>query len=199
LAIEPAKFSAQNPFNWNDENDIVIFEKYGDLESDYEYINFNFAKLNENEIKVLSVINSNEKASIEEISKATKIDSTEVAQILKSLDSSNQIKWGAKAINITDIGRGAINDIGGLDKLVLRYKYAVSPEAQPLIGESRKFCQKLEGMTKIYSREDIDAMSAALGYDVWKRRGGWYHDPVTEVNLPHCRHEWKQVIVRKKS
>jgi len=40
-------------------------------------------------------------------------------------------------------------------------------------------------------------MSAELGYDVWKRRGGWYHNPTLDVNTPQCRHIWVQQLLRR--
>ena len=35
--------------------------------------------------------------------------------------------------------------------------------------------------------------------DVWTYKGGWYHDPARDVNVPQCRHYWSQVIVKRKS
>lgn len=190
---QPSTFSKENQF---DESEIEIFAQFGELESDYELLTFAFAELSEKEIKVMSAINSNEKATVEEIGKATRIDTTEVEKILKKLDSSGKIKWTNKAIKITDLGKKSAKD---LDTLVMRYKYQVSPEAAPLKTSSRPFCQKLMDLGRVYSREDIDLLSAKLGYDVWQKRGGWYHDPVKDVNLPHCRHEWRQVILRRKN
>lgn len=189
------QFSEQNPFGWDYEKALIEFAACGESESDYEDVSLNFADLTAKEIKVMSIINSNEKATVEEISKATKIETKEVQEILKKLDEAGKIKWGNTAIKITELGKKAAPDLG---KIVLRYKYAVSPEARPLKTQSRDFCKKLMELGKVYSREDIDTMSARLGYDVWKMRGGWYHDPVKDVNLPHCRHEWKQVLMRKK-
>jgi hypothetical protein len=40
---------------------------------------------------------------------------------------------------------------------------------------------------KIYSRSDIETMSARLGYSVWDRCGG-----------DDCRHRWVSVVVTKK-
>jgi len=43
-------------------------------------------------------------------------------------------------------------------------------------------------------------MSALLGYDVWKRRGGWYTIPDSSpaVHRPSCRHIWASKVVRRK-
>lgn len=184
---------------WND-NDIEVFARFGEPESDYEYLKFSFADLNEKEVKIMSAVNSNEKATVAEISEATKIDVSEVEKILESLDAKNKINWTDNKISITDAGRGAIEDVGGFDNLVLKYKYALDPDAPKLRpgGQSRPFCKKLTELGRLYTREDIDKMSAILNYNVWLRRGGWYHDPEKDVNLPHCRHEWQQVVVRRK-
>lgn len=184
---------------WN-ESDIEIFAQFGEPESDYEYLKFSFAELNEKEVKIMTAINSNEKVTVDQISQATKIDTSEVETILESLDAKNKIKWTGNKIRITDAGRNDINKVGGFDNLALKYKYALAPEAPDLKpgGKSRPFCIKLMELSRLYTREDIDKLSTILGYDVWRRRGGWYHNPETDVNEPHCRHTWRQVVVRKK-
>ena len=57
---------------------------------------------------------------------------------------------------------------------------------------------------RYFSREDIDKISQELGdlygipdYDAFTRRGGWYHDPKKDVNLPYCRHIWNQELVKR--
>ena len=64
-------------------------------------------------------------------------------------------------------------------------------------GELRAYFNTSNWDCNIYSREDINAMSSQLGYDVWKRRGGWYHNPTLDVNTPQCRHVWKQELLRR--
>jgi len=61
---------------------------------------------------------------------------------------------------------------------------------------SRPFCVALLDANKIYSRSDIEMMSARLGYSVWDRRGGWWNDNGTISES--CRHEWKTNIVTRK-
>ncbi len=68
--------------------------------------------------------------------------------------------------------------------------------------DSRDFCKKLmkesdkrKASGKLWTRADIEKMSAEVGYDVWSMRGGWYRLPGTEVSIPYCRHIWKQHIV----
>jgi len=64
---------------------------------------------------------------------------------------------------------------------------------------NRPFCARLLELNRVYTREDINTLSERLGYNVWMRRGGWYHNPDTGVNTPYCRHTWRQVIVKRKS
>ena len=53
--------------------------------------------------------------------------------------------------------------------------------------ESRPFCKMLISLGRVYSRSDIETMSARLGYSVWDRCGG-----------DGCRHRWVSVVVTKK-
>lgn len=57
---------------------------------------------------------------------------------------------------------------------------------------SRAFCKKLIALDKLYSRADIESVSARLGYSVFDRGGGWWGDS------PSCRHTWMSNIVIKK-
>jgi hypothetical protein len=57
---------------------------------------------------------------------------------------------------------------------------------------SREFCRKLISLDKLYSRADIENISARLGYSVFDRGGGWWGDS------PSCRHTWMSNIVIKK-
>lgn len=185
---------------WSD-NDLSVFAKFGAHESEFEEVKLTF-ELTTKEKRVLAVVNSDEKATLKDISTATKIGEEEVIKILKTLQDSGKINWTQNAIKITDIGRGEIADTE-LPKLELRYKYDLDPDALPLQpgGESREFCVRMLKMEKLYTRDEIDQMSAILGYSVWLRRGGWYTVPNTDppLHIPHCRHEWKQRIVRRKS
>jgi len=185
---------------WSD-NDLSVFAKFGADESEFEEVKLTF-ELTTKEKRVLAVVNSDEKATLKDISTATKIGEEEVIKILKTLQDSGKINWTNNAIKITDIGRGEIADTE-LPKLELRYKYDLDPDALPLQpgGKSREFCLRMVDMGKLYTREEIDQMSAILGYSVWLRRGGWYTVPESEppLHIPHCRHEWKQRIVRRKS
>jgi len=63
---------------------------------------------------------------------------------------------------------------------------------------SRPFCVALLDANKVYSRSEIESMSARLGYSVWDRKGGWYTKPGTNDHEPSCRHQWVSNIVTRK-
>jgi hypothetical protein len=77
-----------------------------------------------------------------------------------------------------------------------KWKYA-----GPQDSKNRSFCAEMLRLNKIYSREEIDALNNDMkeyNTDVWKYKGGWYHNPDFDQNFPQCRHYFAQVIVRKK-
>ena len=77
-----------------------------------------------------------------------------------------------------------------------KWKYA-----GPQDSKNRSFCAEMLKLNKIYSREEIDALNNDMkeyNTDVWKYKGGWYHNPEFDQNFPQCRHWFQQVIVRKK-
>lgn len=205
LGFQPVQVQAQFKETcefekWHDD-DLKVFAQFGEPENNFEPIKFNFAELSEKELAIMGAVNDNPKASIKEISTASRIDEDEVIKILRVLQDTGKIEWTNTAIKITDIGINDISDSGGTPRIELRYKYNVSPEAKPLKTQSRPFCIEMEKMNRLYTRADIDQMTAILGYDVWRRRGGWYTVPDSEpaIHLPHCRHEWKQVYVRRRN
>jgi len=179
--------------------DLELFAQFG--ESAERFAEMTFEELTDNELKVLAIIEDNPKANIQELSKGTDISEKEVVKILRVLQDAGKIEWTNRAIKITDIGRGDIGDSGGVPKIELRYKYDLDPTAPPLQpgGESREFCKEMMKMNRLYTRAEIDQLTQILGYDVWKRRGGWYTVPESSppIHIPSCRHLWKQVYVRR--
>lgn len=199
---EPVKLSAQTSCDcekWNDA-DIEVFAKFGASADEFEDVPMTFATADEK--KILAIVTADEKATVKNIADATKLDEPEVIKILKQLQSDGKLNWTNNAIKITDIGRADIQE-SGLPKIEVRYKYELSPDAPPLMpgGKSREFCVKMSDLNKLYTRQEIDQISAIVGYNAWLRRGGWYTVPNSEppLHIPHCRHEWSQKVVRRKS
>jgi hypothetical protein len=89
----------------------------------------------------------------------------------------------------------------------VRYSYEWKPQfavssdnkaATPLIESSRPFCARLLRLNRVYTRREIEALTARFGYSVFDRGGGWWTKP-SGYHSPSCRHEWRSnVLVRKK-
>lgn len=85
----------------------------------------------------------------------------------------------------------------------VRYSYEwkkVVPSGQrnTAAHPSRPFCARLMQLDRLYTRREIEAISARLGYSVFDRGGGWWTRP-SGYHSPSCRHEWRaNVVVKKK-
>lgn len=62
---------------------------------------------------------------------------------------------------------------------------------------SRPFCARLMSLERFYTRKEIEAISARLGYSVFDRGGGWWTKP-NGYHSPSCRHEWRANVLVKK-
>jgi hypothetical protein len=83
-------------------------------------------------------------------------------------------------------------------EILVRYSYGwKSGFSDADLTNSRPFCKELIRAKKLYSRSDIEQISARLGYSVWDRAGGWWTMPDGD-HSESCRHEWKTNIVTRK-
>jgi hypothetical protein len=197
---QPVAMSAQNPFGWDDEADKAVFQKYGRSAADFEELPETFAELTNPELRLVAVIRDNPKATLEEMAKGARLTTTEAANILKTMQANRLIEWTNTEIKITDSGARSIADSGGLDtEIFVLYKYGKNPDVggPVLLDTSRDFCKFLVEENKLYSREEIDAMSRELGYNVWQRRGGWRTIAGTTTHVPQCRHIWESKLYRR--
>lgn len=146
------------------------------------------------------------------IEKDPKITADEIAlklgQNIELISTRISALIEAKAINI----RGALKELGenakdfikprnpsGEPLVEVMYKYDVLPGmGDKVIEGTRDFCRGLIGLSRYYTREDINQISSIMGYSVWERRGGWYTKPGTTSHTPYCRHIWNQVLVKPK-
>ena len=111
--------------------------------------------------------------------------------------SSEIVKLGTSGYvdgwKLTDKGNA---NVATKAEVQVHYSYDKKASAPNLVkgGKSRPFCAKLIELDKLYTRQEIETISGAIGRDVWTYRGGWYHNPGTDVNTPSCRHIWNQHI-----
>lgn len=205
----PEQIEAEQAKKWDNKKDIKLFARYGkkvDELLDLEEIEFTqalvaLAELSENETKIIRVISATPIIDIADISEITKIDPKEVQSTLETLKESGKISIGEQGYKITQVGKKAIADSGGIQtEIFVMYQYAKNPDAagDTLLPTSRDFCREMIGLNRVYTREEIDEMSDILGYNVWKRRGGWYYNPSKDVTTPYCRHIWMQRLFRRR-
>ena len=193
--VAPVKLSAENPFGWDDERDLAVFMKYGEPAENFEAMTFEFADAIEQAI--LNVLKENKGLQVGDIVNITKLDPQVVVDTIAKLNDAKLIKGYNEGLEVTPKGLDEISQL--TSEIVVRYKYALAPgiSGGVIIPGSRDFCRQIVQSNRVYSRADIDAMSAQTGIDVWSRRGGWYHDPIRDVNLPQCRHIWQQQLLRR--
>lgn len=155
-----------------------------------DFLKNHFATLSNRPMQVLNLISNGE--GFDSIRKALDITGTKLAGIYKRLqdlkmisDNGKLLKKGASELASADI-----------ERMEILYEYALRPGFKDeIIPGTRDFCRDLIGLNRLYTREEINMISGDEDYDVFAYRGGWYHNPDTDVNEPGCRHEFRQVIV----
>ena len=192
---ENVALSKQNPFGWDDERDIKVFQSHGEPADNFEAYTFEF--VDAVETAILNVLKENKGLQVGDIVNITKLDAKVVADAIAKLAKADLVKSYEDGLETTPKG---VEEVKRLQtEIVVRYKYGLAAgiDGPIILPTSRDFCKQIEGSNRVYSREDINAMSTQLGYDVWKRRGGWYHNPTLDVNTPQCRHIWVQQLLRR--
>ncbi len=210
-------------YGWGDEEFKVlevVASKFGSHADDYvvmhskpmrfdsnidENIRLAFAELGEEEkeldLKIEAYRKKNRDASVEEMAKEFGVSKAKVAKRIAYLITKDRypISRAVDQIAEKNLPKG-VKEVAE-PVLEVRYKYAwATGFSNKDKGSSREFCKvmlDLAGQGKVYTREDIDGISAIMGYSVWNRRGGWYHTP-SGVNRPQCRHVWEQQLVIRK-
>lgn len=180
---------------------VDLFEILDECEVDIasKQIRVKQAELSDIEKKALAVIRDNPKITAVSIAEALDVD---VETVLKAIDVFSEkgfVRASDAGFETTSRGtKVADANDSGVELLTLyRYSWAAGFSDADL-ETSREFCREMLAENKLYSRQEIDSIENDLGSDVWATRGGWYHDPNRDVNLPYCRHVWKQVIVTRK-
>lgn len=155
---------------------------------------------------ILDLIEKNALVSANEIANALKVDAQMVSGAIANLESNGLLvsseinKNGATIISreLTEAGKVQKKTRKPLAEISIRYSYEVSPGlGDAIIDTTRDFCRRLIQLDRIYSRKEIEQISQRLGYSVWQRRGGFYHNPRTGVTTPYCRHRWVEQVVIK--
>jgi hypothetical protein len=226
LGVQSQEFSEPDEdedYGWGEEEFKVlevVASKFGCHADDYhvmhskpmrfdtnieENIRLAFAELGEEEkeldLKIEAYRKKNREASVEEMAKEFGVSKAKVAKRVAYLITKDRYPISRAVDKIAE--QNLPKNVKEVAEPVLevRYKYAwATGFSNKDKGSSREFCKvmlDLAGQGKVYTREDIDGISAIMGYSVWNRRGGWYHTP-SGVNRPQCRHVWEQQLVIRK-
>jgi hypothetical protein len=123
-------------------------------------------------------------------------------RMVKDQDKNPIVSWDIVEGVATPQARPSSVEIG------VRYSYEVKPEYREpndedptgqIIPTSRDFCRALIQADRFYTRRDIEAMSAEMGYSVWDQKGGFMGVRGGQGEaLPACRHTWVSNVVVKR-
>jgi len=184
------KVLASYPIVWDTPSE-EVFNKQEQIFATIGEIKVGLKDIDKN---VLSLIQKGEDGVA--ISQALNTTVEEVAKSLKRLTDWELVS----KMEITETGSTLIEEVEvPAERFEVVYTYREIPGIPPVMTQSRAFCQRLIGLNRKYTREEINTISMRVDRDVWRYRGGWYHNPDTGANTPWCRHEWvQQLVIRKR-
>jgi ribosomal protein S25 len=177
---------------------------------DNETMSMEFADmvLSDLEKNVIDLVTKDKRITPEVLADVTKTELAIIIKVMERLDKAGILKQ--KVVGgiierqpVKPLSRLTPGQPAQTTNFKVVYKYDWDFEKLARVGgvansaTSRSFCKKLMGMNKVYSRSDIQQITARLGYSVFDRRGGWWTMP-TGDHSPSCRHTWVSNIVIKK-
>jgi DNA-binding Lrp family transcriptional regulator len=153
---------------------------------------FRMAFADKTEKAILGALNDNPKLKPKEIAEIIGKSLKEVNAAIKSLNDQGLLEGKG----ITPEGEGELEEF----ITVYKYKKRSDISGPDKLPTTRDFCVKYIDLSKnrSFTIDDIQSLSVQEGYDVFRFRGGWYHNPNTDKNTPYCRHVWEARIVRLK-
>ena len=212
-------------YTFSEDEVLNVFSEFGEMKDDYtilqsrhvfseyptdieEAINFEFAaiELTKLEANILDLIQKDKRITPEVLASTTKTDINIVKKVLSGLENKGFLK--TKSVNNT-LERSLPKPLSELPAPVadtktymMRYSYEWRNEIpagqrNTSAHPSRPFCARLMELNRLYSRSEIETISARVGFSVFDRRGGWWTEP-NGVHSPSCRHIWQSQIVVKK-
>ena len=151
------------------------------------------AELNDFDKNVLKMLGDGEDSNA--IAKALNTNIEEIAKSMAKLMKWEVITKG----EVTDLGKQLVREENiPIERFEVRYGYRTRLDVPTAKSGSRQFCERLLGLNRLYTKDEINTISSRVDRDVWRYRGGWYTNPDTQVSTPWCRHEWIQQLVVKR-
>ena len=171
-----------------------------------------FAEVNQLQANVLDLMAKDKRITPDVLATTLEQSEDTIKQVIKTLIESGYIQPSeyviGEGIDSNTIIEHTLTEpladiltkiIPQTKELLIRYSYEWKQGfTNKDIDTSRPFCKYLLTADKMYSRSEIETISARLGYSVWDRGGGWYTKPNTDIHSPSCRHEWVSNIVTRK-
>jgi hypothetical protein len=218
---EQAMESVTDRMQFSEDDILSMFENCGESKDDYSFflsreafgqapsdleetLNLEFAgeALTMLESNILDLISKDKRITPEVLAGTLKTDLTIINNVLagladKKLISVSSVK-GTTERKLEQPLSSLQAPKPSVSEFMVRYSYEWRTGFNNTdLRTSREFCKRLIGLNRLYSRADIESISARLGYSVFDRRGGWWTKP-DGVHSPSCRHVWKsQVVIRK--
>jgi hypothetical protein len=192
------EMSSQNPFGWDDDRDIEVFEQFGESKDNFEEVTFDFASTLG--VMILQWLNGNAGFGIADLINNIKAEPTAIQEEVAKLIDEGLLN---DDLTTTEQGTNELKRSGIQTEIVSMYAYEKAPgiSGSKIIPTSRDFCRRVVGFNRLYTREDIEEMGRILHNDpnyVWRRRGGWMTIKGTNTHVPYCRHYWQAKLVRRK-
>ena len=195
----PAPFSKAF-MKFQDDTILAKFMEIGESEDNFEIVlevgSYDEFAVQSDEEKIVEILTKNKKLSVKDLAGLLKISENQVYKILDKLMAKNTLavkyveRNGKIQIEVEEVTKP--KDI----ELLTKWKYT-----GPKDSKNRDFCKTMLEAKLLYTRAEIDSLNNDMqdfNTDVWKYKGGWYHDPARDVNVPQCRHYWQNVIVKRK-
>jgi hypothetical protein len=196
--VENVQFKQENPFGWNDDDDMGVFEEFGSSKESFEEVSFDFASALG--LMILQFVRGSGIVEVSELVSNIKANPEDIVRELERMRGDGLINFDGETVQITSAGSNELEEANIQTEVEIRYEYAKAfgISGNEIIPTSRDFCVRLSALNRLYTRDEIDQMSSILGYDVWRRRGGWMTIKGTNTHVPYCRHQWRSRLVRKK-
>lgn len=168
---------------------------------------FKDAILNDLEKNIIDLITKDKRITPEILADVTKTEVGVINKVLGKLEADGVLEARKVGDLIVRTPKRPLSKLAPGQKaqttnFLVRYSYEWKSEVpadqrNTADHPSRPFCAKLMSLDRLYSRADIEQISARLGYSVFDRGGGWWTMPNGEAS-PSCRHTWMSNIVIKK-